>query len=244
MRPAVRGSWCRRAWLPRVAAVAVVPVLGLPQALRGQVDSVQIERFAQRVLVAFATRDTAAYRSLLHPEVQRCLGADAPPYLDAAIDMRVPLFATSLRLERWTMVPAGRGAPPAVGSLAEQVRHQMDLHYRFAETGSGSIRVEAVQDAGGWRAVLACPSRGEVAAAAARLAERRAFRERVRQRADSLPAAWRRELLLLIGAGRQVDAALRYRELSGSDLREAAAIVDYLWLRPDGERRLEGYPGL
>jgi hypothetical protein len=190
--------------------------------------------FAEARLAASLRGDTAAYRRLLHPAVQACLGPESGIYLrfllrhDPTMPAKAPVAQAELK-------PVPGPIPPGADSLTPfpvPPTHLLSVTYRVDSTDTRSIGAQLVRYRDSWVEVIGCPTKGGLAAIAARLAAfDRRWDDATTSRAG-LPPALATEAAGLIRAGRLVDAIGLLNRTGGLPLEVARDVAHLIKADP------------
>lgn len=207
-----------------VGAFFLSVTLSLPAQNTGAPPDVQA--FAAQYVAAFNAKDMARLESLYIPQSRACI---TPANHD--------VYDESLRMQMRDSIPpnyllsfmaVNEGNVKALASLATfpvQPERELHIDYQYPETNDGGqIDIWLVRQNGRWMADFPCMT----AQAIKDFRDSAADREHYKAIASAIKEPLRSQLLAMLRAHQSGEAATRYQQVKGGDMRTAMLVISAL----------------
>jgi hypothetical protein len=211
-------------FLQAIPVIASLFALNLPAQNTDAPPDVQA--FAAQYVAAFNAKDQARVESLYLPESRACITPANDDVYDAMLTMQMRDSVPSNYIVSFMAV--NEGNLKAISSQATfPVRPECELHidYQYPETNDGGqIDLWLVRRDGRWMADFPCMS----AQAIQGYRDNAKAREHYKTLAAAIKEPLRSQLLAMLRAHQSGEAATRYQQVNGGDMRTAMLVINAL----------------
>jgi hypothetical protein len=215
-------------FLQAIPVLAFFAAVNLPAQNSGAPPDV--EAFAAQYVAAFNAKDKARLESLYLPESRACITPANRDVYDAMLSMQMrdsipPHYLLSF-------LAVNEGNVKAISTQAVfPVHPERELHidYQYPDTNDGGqIDLWLVRRDGRWMADFPCMT----AAALRNARDNEKAREHFKALAAAIKDPLRAQLLAMLRAHQSGEAATRYQQLNGGDMRTAMLVINALEDQP------------
>jgi hypothetical protein len=192
-------------------------------------DDEPTRAFVASVVDAINSKSPERRRALLHPKSQPCASLEPDSFFRIIVENQSK--DTVPAKYRWKLTPVPPDEPLMfAGQVDYPIRptHTLQLEYQPEPYHGKVMLLYVVRDGNRWSEVLACATPQMVALARAARQVKAERAERVRKLAAAMAPELKAQVLALVQAGRQVDAAKHYQAATNEDLTTAVAVVEVL----------------